>query len=301
MQSDVKKNHIFIEEFNFINNIILTLYTMKRILVPTDFSKHAEYALKVAAQIARKNNSEIILLHMLELPHQGKDALGSGHNIPEIMYFKDRAIETLDELLEADYLKGISVSEIIQFEKAFEGILSISKKNDVDFIVMGSHGASGFQEMMIGSNTEKVVRTSEVPVLVIKNETPNFNADTFVFASDFTSEIKKPFHKIVELAKLFSSQLKLVMVNTPNSFKPTHVAEKMMADFISEFSLDNYSTHIYNDSNVEKGILNFSNTVNADLIGMCTHGRTGLAHFFNGSTAEDLVNHAGRPVVTFRI
>ena len=55
------------------------LYIMKKILIPTDFSDHAEYALKVAAQIARKNNGEIILLHMLELPHQAGDAIGSGH------------------------------------------------------------------------------------------------------------------------------------------------------------------------------------------------------------------------------
>ena len=46
---------------------------MKRILVPTDFSDHAEYALRVAAQIARENNSEIVLLHMLELPHQASE------------------------------------------------------------------------------------------------------------------------------------------------------------------------------------------------------------------------------------
>jgi len=279
---------------------------MKRILVPTDFSKHAEYALKVAAQIARENNSEIILLHMLELPHQGKDALGHGSDIPEIMYFKDRALEKLENLMDADYLNGLSVSQIVQFEKAFEGIINISRKNNVDFIVMGSHGASGFQEMFIGSNTEKVVRTSEIPVLVIKNETPQFKAANFVFASDFSGEIQKPFLKIAELARIFKSHLRLVMINTPNSFKPTHIAEKIMADFLSDFQEDNfklesYSAHIYNDSNVEKGILNFANTFDADVIGMCTHGRTGLAHFFNGSMAEDLVNHAVRPVITVKI
>lgn len=274
---------------------------MKRILVPTDFSKHAEYALKVAAQIARENNSEIILLHMLELPHQGKDALGHGSDIPEIMYFKDRALEKLENLMDADYLGGLPVSQIVQFEKAFEGIINISRKNNVDFIVMGSHGASGFQEMFIGSNTEKVVRTSEIPVLVIKNETPNFGAANFVFASDFSDEIKKPFKQVLNLAATFNSHLHMVMINTPNSFKPQHVAERIMADFIGEFNLTNYSMHIYNDSNVEKGILNFANKVNADLVGLCTHGRTGFAHFFNGSTAEDLVNHAVRPVVTFKI
>lgn len=281
---------------NFLHFLI-----MKRILVPTDFSKHAEYALKVAAQIARENNSEIILLHMLELPHQGTDALGSGSDIPEIMFFKNKAISNLEDLMDVDYLKGINVSEIIQFEKAFEGILGVSKKNNVDFIVMGSHGASGFQEMFIGSNTEKVVRFAEVPVLVIKNETTTFKAANIVFASDFSQEIKKPFRQLLEFARGFNAHLKLVMVNTPNTFKPTAVAETMMTDFMKEFDYANHTMHIYNDVNVEKGILNFANSINADLIGMCTHGRTGFAHFFNGSISEDLVNHAVRPVITFKI
>jgi nucleotide-binding universal stress UspA family protein len=274
---------------------------MKRILVPTDFSKHAEYALRVAAQIAKKNNSEIYLLHMLELPHQGSDAVSSGSAIPQIMYFKEMAINKLETLMDADFLEGINVSEIIQFEKAFDGIMEISKKNNVDLIVMGSHGASGYEEMFIGSNAEKVVRSSEVPVLVIKNETDEFKADKLVFASDFSDEIKKPFAKLIEFATIFNSHLDLVMINTPNSFKSTAVAEKIMTEFLEGTNFTNYSSHIYNDVNVEKGILNYSSSVDADIIGMCTHGRTGFSHFFNGSISEDLVNHTVRPVITFKI
>ena len=274
---------------------------MKRILVPTDFSKHAEYALRVAAQIAKENNCEIILLHMLELPQQAGDALGSGHKIPEIMFFKNAAINNLENLKYAEYLAGVSVSEVVIFEKTFEGVISVSKKNKIDLIVMGSHGASGFQEMFIGSNTEKVVRLSEIPVLVIKNQTDVFKPSNFVFASDFSNEIKKPFKQVVEFAATFNSHLSLVMINTPNSFKSTIVAEKMMSDFIKNFNYPDHSLHIYNDVNVEKGIINFSNAVHADLVGMCTHGRTGLAHFFNGSISEDIVNQGVRPMITFKI
>ncbi len=274
---------------------------MKRILIPTDFSEHAEYALKVAAQIAKKNNSEIFLLHMLELPHQAGDAIGSGHNIPEIMFFKNAAIKKLEDLMDADYLDGLEVSEIVQFEKTFDGILKISKKNNIDLIVMGSHGSSGFKEMFIGSNAEKVVRNSNVPVLVIKKESDNFKVNKFVFASDFTEEIKKPFEKVLDFAKKFDAELHLVMINTPSNFKSTIVAEKIMSDFVSNFKIEKYKTHIYNDINKEKGILNFSKSINADLIGISTHGRKGLSHFFNGSMPEDIVNHAKRPVVTFKI
>jgi len=274
---------------------------MKKILVPTDFSDHAEYALKVAAQIAKKNNGEIVLLHMLELPHEGSDAIGSGHDIPEIIFFKKKAEEKLDEIANSDILSGISVTQITKLERAFDGILNFSGKDEIDLIVMGSHGASGFKEMFIGSNTEKVVRHSETPVLVIKKDSDNFTVNNFVFASDFTDEAKKPFKKVIEFANEFNAKIHLLMVNTPNNFKSTSVAEKMINDFVATFDTNNYSTHIYNDVNVEKGILHFAKSVNADLIGISTHGRKGLSHFFNGSISEDLVNHAKRPVVTFKI
>jgi nucleotide-binding universal stress UspA family protein len=275
---------------------------MKRILVPTDFSKYAEEAIQVAAQIAKKNNSEIILLHMLELPHQSSDFIsGSGKSIPEIIHYKNKAISKLEHLMDSDYLKGINVSEAFEFKKVTEGIIDASIKNKVDLIVMGSHGTSGFEELMVGSNAEKVVRLSEIPVLVIKNGTTRFQPNNFVFASDFSEETKKPFRKMLEFAKIFDSNLFLVMICTPNSFKTTAKAEKIMRYFVADFDIENYSCHIYNDTNVENGIVNFAESVNADLIGICTHGRTGLAHFFNGSIGEDIVNHVLKPVITFKI
>ncbi|WP_264532221.1 universal stress protein [Flavobacterium sp. N502540] len=274
---------------------------MKRILVPTDFSEHAENALKVASQIAKKNNSEIIILHMLELPSQMNDAVLGGASIPETMLFMKKANEMLDQVSSRPYLDGISITEIVKIDKPIHGITQVSKEYEIDLIVMGSHGSSGVEELLIGSNTEKVVRNSEIPVLVIKKDTVNFNASTIVFASDFSEEAKKPFKKFLKLTPVFDSKIHLVTICTPNSFKPTHELQKTIDSFVTEFNLTHYSTHIYNDTNIEKGILNFSNSINADIIGMCTHGRTGFAHFFNGSISEGLVNHAIRPVLTFKI
>ncbi|WPR71817.1 universal stress protein [Flavobacterium sp. NG2] len=274
---------------------------MKRILVPTDFSTHAENALKVAAKIAKKQNCEILLLHMLEIPTQMNDAITGTAGIPEVMLFIRKANETLDNETQKSFLKDIPITKHVQFEKASEGILSFIKKYEIDLIVMGSHGISGLEELLMGSNTEKVVRQSKVPVLVIKNKDFEFNNPHFVFASDFTNEIKAPFSKMLEFASIFDAQLSLVMICTPNSFKTTRTAKKILNDFIAEFELKNHSVHFYNDTNIEKGIINFANDVNADLIGLCTHGRTGLSHFFTGSISEDLVNHASRPVITFKI
>ncbi|SFE31198.1 universal stress protein [Flavobacterium xueshanense] len=274
---------------------------MKRILVPTDFSEHAENALKAAAIIAKKNKCEIFLLHLLELPNQMSDAMTGGASIPEVMLFIKKANETLQKIKEQPFLNGLSINATVQFEKAFDGILSFNKKNKIDLIVMGSHGTSGIEEILIGSNTEKVVRLSEVPVLVIKKDVGEIKFKNIVFASDFSTEIKKPFKKLVEFVKIFDANLSLVMICTPNSFKTTVTAEKTMKEFIKNYDIKNYSLHIFNDANIESGISNFSKTIDADLIGLCTHGRTGLAHFFNGSISEDLVNHTTKPVITFKI
>jgi nucleotide-binding universal stress UspA family protein len=274
---------------------------MKRILVPIDFSEHSEDALKVAAQIAKKNNFEIYLLHMLELPGQMSDAITGGRSIPEVMLFVKKANQTFENLRNRPYLEQIPVSETVLLERASEGILNFSTKNNIDLIVMGSHGMSGLEKLHIGSTTEKVVRHSEIPVLIIKKDIGTFSGKNFVFASDFSNEVRKPFEKVLKFAKIFESKLTLVMVSSPNSFKTTALSQKIMDGFVEEFKIENCTTHIYNDLNIEKGILNFSNAVNADLIGICTHGRTGLALFFNGSISEDLVNHTIRPVLTFKI
>jgi hypothetical protein len=142
---------------------------------------------------------------------------------------------------------------------------------------------------------------SEIPVLVIKSKNENFNIKNIVFASDFSNEIKKPFAKVLEFAKLFESKLSLVMICTPNSFKSTSAATKIMTDFVADFDMPEHTLEIYNESNIEKGIINYSNEKEADLIAFCTHGRTALNHFFTGSISEDLVNHAKKPVLTFRI
>jgi nucleotide-binding universal stress UspA family protein len=274
---------------------------MKRILIPTDFSKYADQAIEAGAIIARKNNCEIILINMLELPGQMNDQLTGATSIPAVMLFKKKSEELLTSIREREYLKGIPITEVVRLDGAYDGVTSYSKNNNIDLIVMGSQGSSGIEEIFIGSNTEKVVRLSDIPVLVIKSEVKNFDIKNIVFASDFSDEIKKPFVKMLQFSKLFDAKLNLVMICTPSSFKSTSAAEKIIKEFVSEFEMPDYSTAIYNDHNIEKGITNFTNSKNGDLIGICTHGRTSLNHFFNGSITEDLVNHASRPVITFKI
>lgn len=276
---------------------------MKKILVPTDFSEEAENALKVAAQIARKFESEIFLLHMLELPLDLIDPTrtNSGGDLPEAIFFMKLAHQRFTKVMKSKYLRGLKVHETVEFHEAFDGIMEISKKHECDIIIMGSSGAEGLKDIFIGSNTEKVVRHSEIPVLVIKNEIPLFEVKQFIFATDLNPESITAFKNANKFAEKLNTSIELVMVNTASSFNTSKEIDQKLEIYTSGINKGNFNFTIYNDVSIENGLLNYAKKINADLIGISTHGRQGLANFINGSLSEDLVNHAKRPIITFKI
>ena len=146
---------------------------MKRILVPVDFSDHAGYALEVAAKLASKHNAEILILHMLGLSeaYLTKD---ESQEAAEAHYYMKLAKVRFDEFLNKPYLKEVKHSEMVQNYKIFSEVNQVAEEHKADLIVMGSHGRSGLGELFVGSNTEKVVRTSTIPVLVVKIRRPDF-------------------------------------------------------------------------------------------------------------------------------
>lgn len=276
---------------------------IQKLLVPTDFSPQALNALKAAAQLARRYKADIYLLHLLEMPEVLIDGPATQHQsqLPEALYYMKLAHKKFSNILKAPFLEGIKIYETAEFDGAFEGIMTYVKKYNIDAIVMGSHGMSGIQEFFIGSNTEKVVRHSEIPVFVIKKELNIFNIRNFVFATDLQEESLEAIQEAIKFAQSEEASLHMLYVNTPNRFKTTQEITSICKGFLKKIGQKSQKLTIYNDVSVERGILNFAESIKADLIGIGTHGRKGLAHFLNGSISEDLVNHAQRPVVTFKI
>ncbi|WP_340202290.1 universal stress protein [Ascidiimonas sp. W6] len=277
---------------------------MKKILVPVDFSEHSEYALEVAATIAKKYNAEITVLHMLGLSEavlSREEASG----LSEAVYYMKLAKQRFDSFLDKAYLKGIKIKELVQNYKVFSEINEAAMEQEIDLIVMGSHGTGGgINEIFIGSNAEKVVRTSKIPVLVIKQHISNLKLDNVVFACDFKPDSIKPYVNASTLFKKFGSKLHLLYINLPNeSFKSTNEIEHRITEFLTRADGNTNALKdvvIRNDYTAESGIFKYGEKIGADLIAIPTHGRRGLAHFFYGSLGEDLVNHASIPVMTFR-
>jgi len=276
---------------------------MKNILVPIDFSKKSEYASKMAAKIAEKSGSTVYLLHMIDLP-TGIIDMGAGSNfsIPESMLYIRKVKEKIIEFKDKFFPEIKEVHHSIRFQNPHQGILKYAEKIDADLIIMGSKGHSDFEEILIGSNTEKVVRTSTRPVIVVKRDCKKFKMKNLVFASSFKKEDKKEvFRKFLDFANHFNSKIQLLKVNTPSNFESTHDAKEKIQKFIKDFQLPKYSINIYNDASIEKGILNFSRDINADLIALSTNGRSGLSHLFSASVTKELSKIALKPMLTIKV
>ncbi|WP_368662530.1 universal stress protein [Zobellia laminariae] len=187
---------------------------MKKIIVPLDFSEQSENALKVAVSLAEKHGAEILALHMLEL-NQAMITSSEGFHPEQTVFLIKLAEKRFKEFLQKPYLEGVKVTPIIKHYKVFSEVNEIAAEHNAELIVMGSHGSDGLEEIFIGSNAEKVVRNAEIPVLVIKNEIPDFKIDRFVFASDFREESTAAFQKAKAFAEMLKANLDLVYINTP--------------------------------------------------------------------------------------
>ncbi len=275
---------------------------MKRILVPTDFSTFAYYAAEVAASIAKKTGARVFLLHAIEMPkYNVNDRFGDMIDTTEGLFVLKRAKQEFKKLVDQPFFEGVDVAEVIQWEGVFETISEKAKEHEIDLIVMGSQGVSGVKEFFIGSNTEKVIRTAPCPVLTIKDQNPSFSPKKFVFASNFYGEARQEFDKIMKLVDLYGGEVHLLKVVTPANFEASDYSRRLMNDFAKETGLKNYTVNIYNDMIVENGIHKFATEIDADVVAMETHGRTGLSHFFRQSLAEDVANHSTYPVLSIRM
>ena len=278
---------------------------MKKILVPVDFSEYSEYALDVAAQIAKQKNAELVVVHMLGLSEAVINKDDSSDQMQAVFYLK-LAQKRFTEFLDKDYLKGLKVTDMVHNYRVFRELNDVALEVGADLIVMGSHGSSGLTEVFVGSNTEKVVRSSDVPVLVIKRRHINFQFENVVYACDFEGESITAYQKAMKFFEEFKATVHLLYVNLPaERFRSTAQMEKRVRTFLDKADNGDYmnieNVYYRDDYTVEQGIFTFCNKINADLVAVSTHGRRGLAHFFFGSVGEDVANHSEIPAITFKI
>lgn len=275
---------------------------MKKILVPCDFSAEAVYAFRSAASLAEREDAEIHLLHVIELPVMHDAVLMPAINFEDSMIsaLKERAEKGFERLHQQAVATKHPVVQHILFGPTSLMILTAIEELHIDLVVMGTKGADGLKEVFIGSNAEKIVRSSLAPVLVVRKEFYATKVKNIVFPMPLNFEEEEDLIRRVKmLQSQFGATLQILWVNTPASFSPDYETRARLEEFANRYLFNDYTINVYNDRDEESGIIRFCHEQKADLLAMGTHGRKGLAHLFSGSLTEDVINHIDLPVWTY--
>ncbi len=276
---------------------------MKKILVPTDFSEFALNAAKLAADIARKFEARIYFIHVVDIPFYETGVIPgqSQQDIAEGLFILKKAKKDFKELMNQDFLQDLNVAEGIQFGGVYETTVEQAEKHGIDLIVMGTHGSSGYvNDFFIGSNTDKIVRLSNIPVLTVKDEVKDASFKNIVFASDFDEGVEQSFRKISEIVNYFDAKVDLVRIITRSDFYYSGPIIDIMNNFAKKTGLKKFDCHVYSAESVQTGINEFAQKTNADIVTTVTQGRRGLARLFNGSTTKVVINSSSLPVLTVK-
>lgn len=278
---------------------------MNKILVPIDFSNCSIAALDVAVEVSRKASSEVSLLNVLVDPF-------SRHTESEVyvpLELKENDRQKYLEILTKDAkgnLENLKVKfpepskvkcEVVTGSSAYKSILEYAEIYKPSLIVMGTNGANNFKEIFIGTNAERIVRLTAIPVLVVGQKIEKKDITTIVFPSDFQPAARVSFPVVDKFAKLFGAKIHLLRVNTADDDMRMSYAMGKMGLIKKEFEGD-FEMATIDAKTVEEGIVKYAEKVKADLIAMGVYRRKGPARFLTDRITEGVLRLTTIPVLT---
>jgi nucleotide-binding universal stress UspA family protein len=272
---------------------------MKKILVPTDFSPCSENALHVAIEIAKRAHAQVTLQHLYADSsgafHTPKHtASGAPANHDEFLAL---AKSKLDEAVKYAEHKGVDARQLLVMNRGSDKIENYIAPLAIDLVIMGSHGASGIREMIIGSHTQRVVRHAKAPVLVIKHKPRAISIANIMFASTFHDGGPSPALMVpVELASLWHGKIHLLYVGLEKDKRKKKDIEEKMTLLRKQFPAISFTNNFITTNDPEWGIKYAARDIKPDVIALTTQLKTG-AFIFTHTLAEHLVNHESLPVL----
>lgn len=293
----------------------------KKVLAPIDFSEASIHALPYAIGVCREMKASLSLVHVVPTIFP-PDSSHIGAVVEEKRLLKDAKL-FLENFREKQMPHSISGTNIVLAGSAWHEITELARTDEFDLIVIGTHGHTALKHLWLGSTAENVVRHAPCPVLTVRDQPvpifmPGVNpirAHRILVPTDFSELSLKAVEAAVVLAKRFNAEVELVHVLEPPPFPEfgyahipikegglRHAAEakfeKLRERIPALKELVKYTP--VRTGNAPYEIVQTARQLNADLIVIGTHGRTGLKRLALGSTAEKVVRHAHCPVLVLR-
>lgn len=285
----------------------------KKILCPVDFSDFSSAAVETATSFAKLQKAELILLHVADT--------GSSHAGGHTAYVTTSDdVQKLKTELDSQPVPngdGVKVTRVFKEGAAVDTIAKYVDENDIDLVVVGTHGRTGLIRMLLGSVAEGVVRKVKCAVLTIKKAShvlePVAGTERHILCPlDFSPHSNHALWTAASLAQDTNSVLHLMSVTElPMPYADgvpvfSHYADDIRRDDLALKAVNSpipnvKVEHQHRLGNPSEEILKYAKERGVDLIVMGTHGRQGIDRLLMGSVAAEIVRKATCPVITVRL
>ena len=274
---------------------------IKTILVPTDFSSNAKVALNYAIKLAKIETSKIILFHAYHLAYYSGDV--TPELIPELNLVAEKELDkrllSLSKKVEKEH--GIICEAFMQQGLFVDIIEQVIKKKKVSLIVMGTKGKTGLEEILMGSNTTKVIQEVSCPVIAVPEKGKHTAIKKIVYATDYHSMDVASLEFLIDIAKDSKAHIDVVHFVDENASKEKvdhlSVFEKKMG---KRNNFKNISYKLLDGSEIDQTFDKYIKKESINLIGVSTKHKTFLERVFGKrSVTKKLLKHSNIPLIAF--
>jgi nucleotide-binding universal stress UspA family protein len=261
---------------------------MSRIIFPTDFSENADKAFVFALNIAKHYNDDLLVVNAYDLPYS-QNVMST--SLIDIM--RDTSKKGVLKYKEQAEAEGINCETLSLMGNPIRIVKELSLKYDDCMVVMGTKGASGLEEVLIGSNAASILHAVDIPVFTIPATAEFSQIKRIVYCSDFQStKNERALRRLANFAKVFNAEVLILHVLTPKS--GDH--DRYKAQFEKCFEGVKHSVTIEESENVENTINDFVVSQEADMVSLLVR-RYGLIEglFHSRSFTSKVAYHTSVP------
>lgn len=272
---------------------------MKKILFPTDFSEVANNAFIHALEFAKIVQAELILLHTFELPIYDNQFFPENYNVifdslqlSQFDMFKDE-IPKLHAIAEERNLDKIKMRHRLMDGSLLYNIKKSIKEDKIDFVVMGTSGATGWEAFFMGTNTGAVLTAVDVPVLSVPLEAKYIKTETIGFTTRYRTKDKKALKDVLKIAKKMGAKVRCLYVQTTHS----DVSETTIKNWEKEFEDEPIIFSVIPSDDVQGTIIDFILFKEIDVLAMNTYKRNFFSELFRPSLVQKFSNRLDIPIL----
>ncbi|MDO8999104.1 MAG: universal stress protein [Bacteroidota bacterium] len=279
-------------------------FNSSKILIPVDFSETSLLAIKHGAFTAQLTQGNVYLLHVINILYFSQEMFLPNISVHAQTDFEKIAQERLLQLAEEvkeEY--GVEVECITKIGSPNREITDVAKEIEATLIVMGTHGYSALEELVIGSTALKVITKAPCPTMAMNSDANHKGYNKIVLPIDTSAHTRQKVNYSIELAKKFSASLHVIglLGSDEESEKPSmELILHQIEGFAKKANVVSHNDLISKVKNRATATIDYVNKINADLIVIMTDQEAELSGFFLGPYSQQVIHLSKVPVICIR-